>query len=285
MDKTFISQRQNELQAYLKTILMNPILALSLPIKKFLDPHNYTESLEELALQHVSMALRSEMNYELVKPIQDLGWRIRKHYFIIKSKLIPKVESLLKWVEFGPDKYLDDKDLQNVIQSMLNLNHPHVEKIEFAHCSEKGCLIVQRFYQCGTLKDLIYGSKPKLNFFKKYGAPKHTKPLHFNEVSLFGKQILETLLFFHEKGMPFGHLHLGNILLIDNSIKLLDIENMVLGLPSLYRHFIAQHKKINTLEAVDVYSFGHVLFEMAFGYPLNESVCDTLPPSCPSLLG
>lgn len=38
-----------------------------------------------------------------------------------------------------------------------------------------------------------------------------------------------------------------------------------------------QHRKISTLEAIDVYCFGHTIYEMAFGSPLHESVVDTIP--------
>lgn len=70
-------------------------------------------------------------------------------------------------------------------------------------------------------------------------------------------------------------------MLENDVVKLLDIENGVLGLPSFYRPFFMQHRKISTLEAVDVYCFGHVIYEMTFGSPLHESVCDNLPPNCP----
>lgn len=39
-----------------------------------------------------------------------------------------------------------------------------------------------------------------------------------------------------------------------------------------------------TVEAVDVYSFGHVLFEMTFGTPLLAPSCDAFPESCPDEL-
>lgn len=41
-----------------------------------------------------------------------------------------------------------------------------------------------------------------------------------------------------------------------------------------------QHKKINNIQAIDVYCFGHVLYEMMFGTPLHESIVDNIP-NCP----
>lgn len=70
----------------------------------------------------------------------------------------------------------------------------------------------------------------------------------------------------------------------DERIKLVDIENVVLGVPSFYRPYFIQHKKINTLEAVAVYCFGHTLYEMTFGSPLHGSVVESYPTGCPSLL-
>ncbi|XP_069682231.1 PX domain-containing protein kinase-like protein isoform X2 [Periplaneta americana] len=284
MDREFIAERQTGLQNYLNLILMNPILASSLPVKKFLDPDNYATPFQELALQHVSMALRSEVNYEVVKPVPEIGWRLRKHYFLVKSRISPKEEMLLSWVEHGPDKYLEDRDLQGVFKSLSNLQHPYIQGVEFLNCNEVGGFVVRGLNNAGSLRDLLCTAKPKLQFMKKYANPKQYKPLSTSDMACFGRQILEVLRFLSEKGLPFGHLHTGNIVLEQGRVKLLDIENGVLGLPSYYRPYFVQHKKIQTLEAVDIYCFGHVLYEMAFGHPLHESVCDIFPSNCPPLL-
>lgn len=89
---------------------------------------------------------------------------------------------------------------------------------------------------------------------------------------------------YHFFCIAVGHLHPGNIIIDNDRVKLLDIENGVLGVPSFYRPYFIQHKKINTLHAIDVYSFGHTLYEMTFGSPLHESIAETYPSSCPSLL-
>lgn len=78
-------------------------------------------------------------------------------------------------------------------------------------------------------------------------------------------------------------MHAGNIIVENGIVKLLDIENGVLGVPSYYRPFFMQFRKISTLEAVDVYCFGHLLYEMLYGHQLQQPVCDNyIPDSCPS---
>ena len=36
------------------------------------------------------------------------------------------------------------------------------------------------------------------------------------------------------------------------------------------------------LESIDVYCFGHVLYEMSFGNQLTSATCDQFPPECPA---
>ncbi|XP_076260324.1 PX domain-containing protein kinase-like protein isoform X1 [Rhynchophorus ferrugineus] len=282
MDPHFISERQRGLQRYLNSILMNPILVSSLPARSFVDPANYCQPFGELALQHVSLALRGEVGWEVVGPLAEIGWRIRKHFYSLKCKSIPKEEFIGSWTDYGPDKYLDDKDMHSVFKSLHQIQHPYVEHITLCLCTDLGGLVVRNFNKNGSLRDLLCGSKPKLSFLKKYGNPKGHKLLSAEEIALYGRQILEALRFLHEKGFPYGHLHSGNILIENDRIKLLDIENGVLGVPSYYRPYFMQHKKISTVEAIDVYCFGHVLYEMAIGSPLHESVMLEDIPDCPS---
>lgn len=77
------------------------------------------------------MALRSEANFEVVKPLPEIGWRIRKHYFLIKSHNSPKEEKVLSWVEHGPDKYLESRDLQGVFKSLGSLQVNNHESMSY----------------------------------------------------------------------------------------------------------------------------------------------------------
>ena len=52
----------------------------------------------EMALQYVSMFLRSEPQWEVVEPLKEMGWRVRKSFFLLKNKQQPKERALLSWV-------------------------------------------------------------------------------------------------------------------------------------------------------------------------------------------
>ncbi|KAM6247573.1 PX domain-containing protein kinase-like protein isoform 3-T3 [Spheniscus humboldti] len=244
MEREFIAERQKGLQAYLDVITTHHILSNCELVKKFLDPNSYSVNYTEIALQHVSMFFRSEPKWEVVEPLKDIGWRIRKKYFLMKNKNQPKERLMLSWADLGPDKYLSDKDLQYAVKLLSS-------------CS----------------------AKPKDPFLKKYCNPKKIQGLELQQIKTYGRQILEVLKFLHEKGFPYGHLHSANVMLDGDTCKLLDLENSLLGLPSFYRSYFSQFRKINTLEGIDVHCFGHLLYEMTYGRPPDTVPVDSFPPA------
>nr|XP_020651125.1 PX domain-containing protein kinase-like protein isoform X2 [Pogona vitticeps] len=279
MDREFIAERQKGLQNYLNVITSSLILCNCEPVKKILDPSNYSVNYTEIALQHVSMFFRSEPKWEVVEPLKDIGWRIRKKYFLMKIKNQPKERLVLSWADLGPDKYLSDKDLQCVVKLLSSCSHPYICKVTFATANESSALVIRPYNEKGTLKDLIYKAKPKDPFLKKYCNPKKIQGLELQQIKTFGRQILEVLKFLHEKGFPYGHLHASNVMLDGDTCRLLDLENSLLGLPSFYRSYFTQFRKINTLEAVDVHCFGHLLYEMTYGRPPDSVPVDSFPPA------
>ncbi|XP_038628063.1 PX domain-containing protein kinase-like protein isoform X4 [Tachyglossus aculeatus] len=279
MDREFIAERQKGLQNYLNVITTNHILSNCELVKKFLDPNSYSSNYTEIALQQVSMFFRSEPKWEVVEPLKDIGWRIRKKYFLMKSKNQPKERLVLSWADLGPDKYLSDKDFQCVVKLLPSCSHPYIYRVAFATVSESSALLIRTFNEKGTLKDLIYKAKPKDPFLKKYCNPKKIQGLELHQIKTFGRQILEVLKFLHEKGFPYGHLHSSNVMLDGDTCRLLDLENSLLGLPSFYRSYFSQFRKINTLEGVDVHCFGHLLYEMTYGRPPDSVPVDTFPPA------
>lgn len=254
MRPEFIAERRLALQNYLNIVLMNPILASSLPAKKFVDPESYNQSFHDIAVQNAALCLRTEGTYALGKSLGLIGWRIRKHYFkvVLKvsgssstahtsgssshsskhiltksssqshSKLLTTAGSLslesqpkclegvefliLAWTEYGPDKYMDEKEIHNILKMLTTIQHPFIMPIEYVASNDSGALFIRNFYTKGSLKDALYGTSPKNPFLQKYGNPigRGRGPMPIKDIAIYGRQILEALQFLHSKGLPCG---------------------------------------------------------------------------------
>ncbi|KAI0234426.1 PX domain-containing protein kinase-like protein [Lamellibrachia satsuma] len=283
MDREFIAERQQGLQQYMDAILKTHLLASNLHVKKFLDEENYKSNLQEVALQDISMLFRSETLWDVIEPLPDIGWRCRKQYFVVHNKSRPKSSKfLLSWCPFGPDKFLSEKDLRALMQWLPTVQHPYLYPLEFATINNTSGISIHKLDEKGSLRDVICKAWPKTHYLKKYGTPKMALPCVMEAIQLFGKQILSTLKYLHDKGLPYGHLHASNVIVENCKCRLLNIENSLLGIPSFYRSYFSQFRKIKTVESIDVYCFGHVLYEMAFGQQLTSATCDYFSSDCPA---
>jgi len=72
-ERQFLVERQQGLQTYLEAILKEPLLSCTPEVKRFLDPHNYSDNFYEVALRNVSMFFRSEPNWSVVEPLRNIG--------------------------------------------------------------------------------------------------------------------------------------------------------------------------------------------------------------------
>ncbi|XP_051933022.1 PX domain-containing protein kinase-like protein isoform X1 [Hippocampus zosterae] len=277
MDREFIAERQRGLQTYLDTVTQHPLLCVALPVKKFLDPNNYSSNYTEIALQQVSMFFRSDPKWVVMEPLRDLGWRIRKKYFLVKNKEQAKERYLLSWVDLGPDKFLSDKDLQSTMKLLTSLSSPYVCPLLFSSTSESTALLIRPFSEAGSLRDHICKVKPRENYLKKYGNPKKSQPLELSEIKLYGRQILEGLRLLHDGGLFYGHLQASNVMLEQGVCRLTDVENGMLGVPSVLRPAVTHFRKINTIESMDVFCFGHLLYEITYGRPPDNVPVDNYP--------
>lgn len=66
-----------------------------------------------------------------------------------------------------------------------------------------------------------------------------------------------------------GHLHNGNIVYEEGLVKLLDIENGMTGVSHLYRPLLSKIKQITSMQSLDVYCLGLVMYEMATATPFS----------------
>uniref|UniRef100_H2MYY4 PX domain containing serine/threonine kinase n=1 Tax=Oryzias latipes TaxID=8090 RepID=H2MYY4_ORYLA len=277
MDREFIAERQRGLQTYLDSITQHPLLSNSLTVKKFLDPSNYSANYTEIALQQVSMFFRSDPKWEILEPLRDMGWRIKKKYFLVKNKELPKEKYLLSWVDLGPDKVLSDKDLQSAMKLLTSFSTPYLCPLLFSNVSESSALLIRPFNESGCLRDHICKVKPRDSYLKKYCNPKRSQGLELEQIKLYGRQILEGLKLLHDNGMFFGHLHTSNVMVEEDVCQLLEVENGILGVPSMLRATFSQLRKINTTESIDVFCFGHSLYEMTYGRPPDSVPVDQFP--------
>ncbi|CAH2264127.1 jg10298 [Pararge aegeria aegeria] len=237
MQPSFVAERQIALQNYINEVLKHQVLVLSLPVRSFLDPNNYPLTIAEQALQTMSIALRGDGHYELKAALPDIGWRIRKHYFL----------------------------------------HPYIDEILSIQTLESGAYVVRRIHVNGSVRDLLYGTDYNKQYLAKYGNPKVRKPFTNGQLSHYGYQVLQALKFLHDKGLAHGHLHPGNIAIENQRAVLMDIENFLTGVPCLHRPYMLELKRTSTVEAIDVYCFGRTLYEMAFAEPLSSYYCDMYP--------
>uniref|UniRef100_A0A669C6Y4 PX domain-containing protein kinase-like protein n=1 Tax=Oreochromis niloticus TaxID=8128 RepID=A0A669C6Y4_ORENI len=257
MDREFIAERQRGLQTYLDTITQHPLLCSSLPVKKFLDPNNYSANYTEIALQQVSMFFRSDPKWEVLEPLRDMG-RGNTCFCVC---------------------FLSDKDLQSAIKLLTSLSIPYLCPLLFSSTSESSALLIRPFSEKGSLRDHICKVKPRESYLKKYCNPKKSQGLELPHIKLYGRQILEGLKLLHDAGIFFGHLHTSNVLVDDGVCRLMDVENGMLGVPSALRPAFTQFRKINTTESIDVFCFGHLLYEMTYGRPPDSVPIEQYPPA------
>ncbi len=169
--------------------------------------------------------------------------------------------------------------------------------------SQKLMIKIQAYNNYGSLKDLIYKSNPLNNYSKKYPTGK-AKGLHYSLISLYGKQILEALLYLHNHKWYHMHLHTGNIQIDTDGdcVKLTELENFVTGMPIKNEHllnyafesFNSSHylnvkndynssvlseifkNNFNVFEKIDIIMFGRVLYEMTTGRELKAPFPDVI---------
>eukprot|EP00116_Pleurobrachia_bachei_P015565 sb/3475827/ len=88
---------------FIDVLLQTPLVASSIPLKKFLDPAGYDFSLEEEALRQTSMLLRAEPHWKMIEPLKRIGSRIRREFFLVNCETEVVSKQALSWVSVGSE--------------------------------------------------------------------------------------------------------------------------------------------------------------------------------------
>ena len=70
---------------------------------------------------------------------------------------------------------------------------------------------------------------------KKYCSPSRNQSLQLNDIRTVGWQVLKGLEFLHDKGLYLGNLHGGNIVLSNETAKIIHVTGLAGGQSSRCR--------------------------------------------------
>lgn len=128
----------------------------------------------------------------------------------------------------------------------------------------------------GSLRDVMHsGADPALPVDTKYAAARRLgSPLPQERLALYGRQILEAIVFLQSVWVSCAGVTTSNVLVLsDDWCLVTDWENDLLGM----RSSSTRHDWLSTRPHPAVYAFGHILYEMVSGgAPL---LSNTLPPT------
>lgn len=229
------------------------------------------EEVRDSAYLKCQYYLRGHPNYSDIVQQTDLGSRIDKHWFRVRDSK-HGVERMLNIVPYNPKMVLPfSRATCKTLKDLFSLmQHPYIfptTDFDFA-LEQKYIIIIQPISMRGSLKDYIYQSRFQDSWFNKYSQKR--RGLMLPQVQQFGRQILEALSYLEEKGFPaHGNVHSGNVMFQDGVCRLSGYENAFLGNTSRVVPLIKKKLKDENKDAVDILSFGHLLFEMCFGFELD----------------
>ena len=253
------------------TVLRNE---LTLPQKIRLEKSEQENVLRDGAWMSCQFYMRSNPQYDSVDRMENIGSRLGRHWFRVKDSLT-KQENVLTITQVNSNILLPfSLSTRRTLKDLFSiLKHPYIfpiTDIDFI-IDQKLIILVQPLSHRGSLKDFIFQTRFTENYEDKYFYK--SKGLINTQIRLFGRQILEALLFLESKGFPpHGHLMSSNVIMSDLSCsrccRLAGYENMFIGNTSkLYP--IIQKKISKQKHAIDVVCFGHLFYEMCTGSSLQ----------------
>lgn len=216
--------------------------------------------------------LRGSNRYEFLHHLADMGSRVGKNWYLVRDATT-KTERLMTMtpiVETCPIKYTSQAR-QVLLELFLIIQHPYIYPVldidRKIIMDQEYVIAVLPFNNEGTLKDMIYQSHCQDEWKDKYHF--HGYGLSAAQIQRLGCQILEALLFLKDQRFPpFLHLHSGNVVVQKGVARIAGLENTLFGYSSRFFSLVPKRLQDNK-EAVEVMSFGHLIYEMASGYELT----------------
>lgn len=195
---------------------------------------------------------------------------MEKQYFISEPR--SGDPRLVIFAEFKKEitEFIQTEQQYNTISNCLKqFNHPNIfPNLDVIHsASLQRLIVIKKFVQEGSLRDLIYKAHPLENHMKKYSSKGTALPL--KKIRIYGRQILEGLLALQKVNISFPHLSTANILVENDICRITDIESYFLGYKPTYSNYMAP---LNKRVSAEVLCFGHVLYEMSTGSEFNSPI-------------
>lgn len=200
-----------------------------------------------------------------------LGSRLHKYWY--KSQMGKQKEDVLitaALVSQNCRLKLNTTTIQGINELLAAFTpHPFLHRVlevsydrDFQHI-----VIVQEYVSEGSLKDMIYKkADADADWSEKYRQ--RSKGLPNKTIMLYGRHILEAMLYLYRQGLPYhqlGHVQTGNVFIgPDNICRLGGYENTLFGYKTRLFRLCRCYE-----DRIDIVMFGHLLFEMCCGYELT----------------
>ncbi|EDV24781.1 uncharacterized protein TRIADDRAFT_56944 [Trichoplax adhaerens] len=163
-----------------------------------------------------------------------------------------------------------DKLHNDQLQEQISKQDAALLNAQFYLRSNTSFIFVKELVEIGSLKDVIYQVDPRSTWGTKYC--RKGKKISTNMIKRYGRQILEAILYLKDNGFTVhNNIHSGNVMVERGNCRLLGYQDFLLRRKARNHSLISQYAK-NKSEIYDVLLFGHMLYEMIFGYELQTGM-------------
>ncbi|VDK62351.1 unnamed protein product [Onchocerca ochengi] len=258
--EVFIKQRMLALQEFLDAICLHPFLYACPVVVNFLE--SFTETYTGLH-EWILLSFRDKRQWIIEQQRKHCGWRPGKIHYEIRcgsSKL------MLSGVRYGPDRFGPVASLNNALEFLRTLQCPHLNESITSWATDGGIIYIRPIFKKGTVRDRLYKSSWKDDFFTKYRIDSSIFSFEMYDIRLICRQLLETLTLLNAISVPYLDAHAGNVVITECGCELIDLDQVLTGQPSFRRPSMLYFQTINTLEDMFVFIFGEFLFELLTGF-------------------